>query len=410
MKKIFLLLIAALMYSAAAAAPVPQLSMPQHLYVAGQNGKDVVVYNCVKREMKVVHGYLRDIGVDSSGNVYVLVCSSESGWGSYYVYKNCNPQIYLSLVEDQGGIYSSAAMRVKGNDVVVAAVQSLGFNDKGYQSRMMGYVNGQRKFITGYDRKSLKYDNFKGYVKIVNNQFRGYGQENNSGNPQGDHLSCVYHVADVEYCEGRIYTTGWGEREYSEYIGATKYYLVRRCPRVWVNGAEVAAQCENSTGAAWNINILISNDYCINTSGHKGSVAYAWKSVHYVYSNDYSQYPGVLDEADFIYNKPAKSPSQYCRVFLCSRSVNLSKLDIVGMESYKKLGSTSLEIKADVSDLVSVKGGFYFIQTDKNNTREVHARKKCSGARWDFAFSDWGLVCTLPSHLKMTNPKIAVCE
>jgi hypothetical protein len=401
MKKIFFLLIAALMCNAASA-----ITMPRHIYVAGQNGKEVVVHNCITRETKTVHGYLRNIGVDNSGNVYILVCNTENGWGNYYVYKNCNPQIYLSLVEDQGGIYSSAAMRVKGNDVIVAGVQSKGFNNKGYQSRMMGYVNGQRLFITGYDRKSLKYDNFGGYQKVIGKSLQGYGQENNSGNPQGDYLSCVYHVDDVDYSGGAIYTTGWGEREYSDKIGTTKYYLVRRCPRVWKNGAEVVAQYENRTGAAWNIYVFNQGgkEY-IYTSGHQRSQACAWEHNVDQFKNNYSPYPGVLGEATFAAGMSDNVP-RFGRAFLCSRNVGLSMIELIFMENNKQIHTRSWGQNADVSDIVAGKDGFYIVQTDHTNTKEVHCWKKCNG----ISFAEEGFVCRLPGDVKLTNPKLAVCE
>lgn len=401
-KKILLLLIATLMYSAASA-----VTMPKHLYVAGQNGNTVVVHNCITHETKTINGYLRDIGVDNSGNVYILVCNTENGWGNYYVYKNCNPQIYLSLVEDRGGIYSSAAMKVKGNDVVVAAVQSLGFNSKGYQSRMVGYVNGRNVFTTGYDRKSLKYDNFKGYTKFVGKNIVGYGQENNSGNPQGDHLSCVYHVADVDYCNGAVYTTGWGEREYSETVGTQKYYFVRRCPRVWKNGAEVVAQYENKTGAAWNISVFNrgGKEY-ICTSGHKGSVACAWEHNADLFTADYYYYPGVIKEATFPEMGDTDSPN-FGRAFLGLGNTNLKVIEIYSMSDNKLLNKRMLGMNGDISDIVAGKDGFYAIVTDSHKTVEIHCWRKFSGTSFG---EEQAFVCRLPGNLGLKNPLLAVVD
>lgn len=73
--------------------------MPKHMVVAGQKGSSVQVYDCITKNIKSVPGYLRNIGIDNNGNVYILVSENKSGWGNYYVYKNYdtkNP--YQSLV------------------------------------------------------------------------------------------------------------------------------------------------------------------------------------------------------------------------------------------------------------------------------------------------------------------------
>lgn len=402
MKKLFLTLMVALLCSAAQA-----ITMPKHIYVASQDGNIVKVYNVQAKETMFVNGFLRDIGVDKGGNVYVLVCSTENGWGNYYVYKNCSPQIYLSLIEDQGGIYSSAAMKVKGNDVVVAAVQSLGFNSKGYQSRMAGYVNGQRVFLTGYDRRGLKYDNFMGYKKIVGKNIVGYGQENNSGNPQGDHLSCVCHVDDVDYCNGAVYTTGWGEREYSENIGTTKYYFVRRCPRVWKNGVEVVKQYENKTGAAWNISVFNRNgkEY-IFTSGHKGSVACAWEHNADLFTADYYYYPGVIKEATFPETGDTDAPN-FGRAFLGLGNTNLKVIEVYSMSDNRLLHKRMFGMNGDISDIVAGKDGFYAIVTDSYKTVEIHCWRKYSGTTFG---EEQAFVCRLPGNLGLKNPMLAVAE
>lgn len=379
MKKLLVLLFATLMCGAMAAQSTPK--MPRHLYVAGQaDGGKTKVYNCNTKEVKYVNGHLCNIGVDNNGNVYILVCSDYRGWGNYYVYKNFddkNP--YLSFVwNQQEGIYSSMAMKVKGNNVIVAGVQSLGFNDKGYQSRMFGYLNGKRIFMTGYDRKSLKYENFRGHLKIVGSgldaRLTTYS-ENFSYNPQCDYLSCVYRVSDVDYYGGAIYTTGWGEREYSDNIMSNKYYLVRRCPRVWKNGAEIIAQYENKTGAAWHINVLQKDgiEY-IFTSGHKGSLGYAWEHSTEQYSDISATYPGFRKEATF-YVGSNENGHIFCRVFLAQKKAGQVLECGAVIQNGKKLYSWGGSVDNSF-DLVAVSNGFYKLTRLPNEDLIIHYQKK----------------------------------
>lgn len=409
MKKLFLFALAALFAGSSFAD-----NLPSDLFVASQNVGVVQVYNCKTKETFMFSGYLRDIGVDNKHNLYVLVSNAQSGWGDYTVYKNNSNNVYMSFRQNANGIYSSMAMTVKNDNVVVCGVQSKGFNNKGYESRMIGYVNNVKVFETGYDRKSLKRDNFKGYMKVqgstTKKQLAGYGNENNSGNPQGDELSCVYHVDAVDYCDGYIYATGWGEREYTETpVGYQKYYLVRRCPRVWKNGAEVVQQYENRTGAAWNISVFKqSGKELIFTSGHQRSVACAWEHSTDQYNGDGFIYPGIISEATFLVASNNQGPI-YCRTFLCKKTS--AKYAIVGrfIQNGKVLGNFS-RAEAKYHHLVPVNKGYYALMTNSNGCLEVRYEKGCEMGTNGFNFKQSGSTITLPKGFTDNNCKIAVRE
>lgn len=428
MKKLYLFLLAAILSGAALQAQ----TMPKGLCVAGWSGNEVKVYNCNTKETKTVKGYFRNFGVDNSGNVYVLVCSSSTGWGNYYVYKNFNvSNPYMKFEENAGGIYSSMAMRVKGNDVVVAGVQSKGFNNRGYESRMFGYVNNKSVFLTGYDRKSLKRDNFRGYTKVAGSgahkRLEGYGQENNSGNPQGDELSCVYHVDAVDYLGGKIYTTGWGEREYTETpAGYQKYYLVRRCPRVWRNGAEIVQQYENRTGAAWNINVLDAekrgeDGYHIFTSGHQRSVACSWLGNfdHFNGSDNVIKttigYPGFVREEvlhvgstireDGVTREKVRS-HVFCHLYICKTG---GKSRLYGR--FWQFQNTDIGyILTDADDVVAVKDGCYYLSRLSDRIT-VSWLKKPLLKQGTYQFTEKGVSCTVPEAFRgYKDLRLAVSE
>lgn len=406
-----------------------QNNLPKYLYVAGQNGANVSVYNCNTKKTYTVPGYFHNIGVDNSGNVYILVCDDKSGWGNYYVYKNFNTNNpYQSFVWNQkDGIYSSMAMCVKGDDVVVAGVQSLGFNDKGYQSRMLGYVNTIMVFRTGYDRKSLKYDNFRGYQKVSGTKLVGYGEENNSGNPQGDHLSCVYHVDAVDYCNGYIYTCGWGEREYSKLVAGTKYYLVRRCPRVWKNGAEHVANLyvnkmdepqADKTGAFWNIFV---NGQVAETSGHLGSVPAAFQHstplefpIDVYYDKITPGYPGFYREEFFELSQNkwltyrGEPCNTYCRILMAKGADGFNHMH--GL--FERTGLIFGWFNDRAEDAMAVDGDcFYYVK--KNPGGEVSVNwyknvlKKGDNSNPTLEFSEKGKACTVQaSFYNYTNIRI----
>ena len=272
MKKIIIALLAAVTLSAVAGAQTPK-----DIYYTVQEKGTTWVYNANTGNRYALDGYVCDMGIDDSHNVYVLCGKYQYVGYTYTVYKN--KEVYQVLREANPGkqFYSSMAMKVVGNHVVVAGVESLKFNSKGYSSRMVGYVNGIRIYETEWERKSLKRDQFKGFCEI-----KGSGrstrvqQVSNFNSINLDPESIVYYVKAVDYVNGDIYTTGWGEREYTETpVGYQKQYLVRRCPRVWKNGKEIVQQYENRTGAADNINVMRDGQNIL-TSGHMRDQMCGW--------------------------------------------------------------------------------------------------------------------------------------
>lgn len=386
-------------------------TMPKHLVVAGQSGNKVKVYNCNTKETKTLDGYLKNIGLDNSGNVYVLVCDGMHGWGNYTVYKNYS--VYMSFKKDKDIEYSSMAMCVKDNNVVIAGSQVKKFNRKGYEARLVGYNNKVRVYETDWERKSLKYEEFKGYAKITGSGTKTKVEpinENESGCPEGSHLSVVFHVDAVDYCDGYIYATGWGEREYSETpVGYKKQHLVRRCPRVWKNGKEVVQQYENRTGAAWNISVFkYGGKEYIFTSGHQRGQACAWE--HSTDQDNFSSlygYPGVLDEAIFQAGATEQGPI-YCRISLC-KDVEENNIHTFGryFQNNKMLDFWGSGPSLDV---VAVNSGYYRLSKNKSNRLEVKYEKECVKKPYGFEFERSGTACTLPSDFKVDYAKLAVRE
>lgn len=332
----------------------------------------------------------------------------------------------------------AALKKGKDNDVVVAGVQSLGFNNKGYSSRMFGYVNKKQVFMTDYERKSLKYEEFKGYAKIsgsgVDTKVIGYGQENNSGNPQGDHLSCVYRVECVDYYDGKIYTGGWGEREYSETpVGYRKQYLVRRCPRVWKNGAEYCVPYENKTGAVWNLYKFTSSGKRTFYSGHLGSVGLTWYGDSNSDKFDNSTYPGVVSEAGVydtsrIYERQKwYTALHYVRAYLVKQTSG--RYTLYETHSYNpNTGSTNWKRKpieilnTSKGALTSTKKCYYAVYARVDNTLEIFAQQDLSFKFHIVSFENEerkpstlkflrsGILCSLPPSFNPDNLKIAAVD
>ena len=364
------------------------MKMPQDVYVAGQNGEKVMVYNCKTQETKTIRGYLRNIGVDNAHNVYVLVCDDSSGWGNYYIYKNFSSTPFQSFKSPQPSYasdrgyegYTSMAMTVKGGDVVVAGVYSKQFNDKGFESRMFGYVNKVRVYQTEFERKSLKREHFEGYKKINTSKkkWEKYEDENFCGNVFHNVKSLVFHVDAVDYSDGYIYTTGWGEREYTELWGKT-YYMVRRCPRVWRNGVEVVQQYENRTGAAWNIAAFkVGGKEYIFTSGHQRSKACSWTGDKPFAESSAADYPGYFDEAVVYTGFTAQGPV-FHRVLLTMEgdcvTTNTSYTDSSN-KSYGGGVTSSPKGNQQTHDVLAVKDGYYMLRTSiSGKFLIVHAAK-----------------------------------
>lgn len=408
MKKLFLFLLAALMCGAASAS----ITMPKHLVVAGQSDKQVKVYNCKTKATYSLSGYLRNVGVDNSGNVYVLVANQKNGWGSYTVYKNSS--IYMSLTESGNMQYSSMAMCVKGNNVVIAGSQVKKFNSKGYEARQVGYNNKVRVYETDWERKSLKRDQFKGYCNITGSgtktKVEPIYDQNESGCPEGVHLSVEYHVDAVDYCDGFIYATGWGEREYTETpIGYQKQYLVRRCPRVWKNGHNVVEQYENQTGAAWNISVFkVSGKELIFTSGHHRDKPCAWEhSTDQFSASSGYVYPCIVSEATFQAGAIGGQPI-FCRVFLIKTAANTYVEKGIYVQGDKTVGNWT-DMNDNSTDVVAGKKSFYKV-TNSANGVIVKCKQNCTNDNNGYSFKDVGTLVTLPADFKVKDAKIAVCE
>ena len=310
MKKIIIALLAAVTLSAVASAQTPK-----DIYYTVQERGTTWVYNANAGTRYSLDGYACDIGIDDSHNVYVLCGKYEHIGYTYTVYKN--KEVYQVLREANADkqFYSSMAMKVVGNNVVVAGVESLYFNSKGYSSRMVGYVNGIRIYQTEWERKSLKRDQFKGFCEI-----KGSGrnthvvQASNYNSISLDPDSIVYLVKAVDYVNGDIYTTGWGEREYTETpVGYQKQYLVRRCPRVWKNGKEIVQQYENRTGAANNINVMRAGTNIL-TSGHMREHMCGWDGSKDMITTE-SAGTDIMQEA-VIFNGMVDGAPLFTRMFL----------------------------------------------------------------------------------------------
>lgn len=403
MKKILTFIIAAMFTSIASAVVVPK-----SLYVARQNGENVMVLNCNTKETKFINGYLKNIGVDDNHNVYVLVCDKQDGWGSYYVYKNFSKSPYLALKEFNGVTYSSAAMKVKGNDVIVAAVKNKKFNDKGYEASMEGYINGKMKFGTAWERKSLKRENFKGYRKIVNHKWAGY-DENAQITPLGTSASVVCHIDAVDYRDGYLYATGWGEREYTDVAAGKKWYLVRRCPRVWVNGNLMGAQEDNKTGAAWNITVLtINGDPHTFTSGHLGTDPYAWIGKIKL-DTGISGDDGIFSEAIALGNENVQ-----CHIYLTHKGNTHQETGIFYNSKHEKLASWN-DTSLKYMDAVAANNAIYELAQDSNNNYRILVKRgftSTRGGSWNIKERE--TVLNLPSNFNYYNQlgtiKLAVHE
>jgi hypothetical protein len=412
MKKIFFFLVAAMMSGVVFAGGT--IAMPTHLFVACQNGSKVTVINCKTNETTKLDGYMKDLGVDKNGNVYVLVCDSQYGWDDYTVYKNSS--IYMSLKSGDNMYYSSMAMCVKEDVVVVAGTQVKKFNNKGYESRLFGYKNNVLAYETEWERKSLKRDQFHGYSKIVGSGSKTKTEaimgQNESGCPDGFHLSVGYHVDAVDYCDGVIYSTGWGEREYSETpLGFSKQYLVRRCPRVWKNGHNYVEQYENQTGAAWNIAVFkVAGKEYIFTSGHHRNKPCAWEHST-VQLNDSGNYPCIVSEATFQVDVVNNQPV-FCRVFLIKQGSKYRERGIYvqGNKVIQEWGNTSTNYMLDETNkVVAGNNSYYRIMTTSGGI-EVWGARYFEKKDNKYQYKRFGTVTNLPSDFVVAGSKLAVYE
>jgi len=197
----------------------------------------------------------------------------------YRVYKNT--ELMKTYKGNSNERYFSVAMRVKDGHVVVAGSKVRGFNKKGVEACLFGEVDFKKSYQTDYVRKSLKRENFRGFSVIDSGQplVPAYDADGTYN------LSVYYGVKDVDYYKGNIYASGWGEREYTNTYRAVKYYLVRRCPRVWKNGKEYLQQFENQTGAAYFINVVnAGGKKHVLTSGHHRGTGCGWDGEKIMYT------------------------------------------------------------------------------------------------------------------------------
>lgn len=246
----------------------------QDIWVGGTDGKNVYLKSSGNKSYTLSGGSLKDLDV-SRTNVYALVRDgSDEFGGSWTLHKNNSVYSSYNYDDRDTGIMTSAALYVEGNSVVVAGVIAKRFNDKGYEARMFGDVNKSQKFLTDWKRKSLKREYFRGFSeksgsKLVLPESRDEDATYN--------MSLPFAVKAVKYYDGHIFTTGWGEREYSLSWGHT-YYFVRRVPRAWMDGEEKVQQYENRTGAAYSIDVSKNSkgNYVFHTSGHERNDACAW--------------------------------------------------------------------------------------------------------------------------------------
>lgn len=258
MKTKFLITMAALLLTASQ-------TEAQSLVVAGDTGNGSIKVSIIRGNTYTVSGNLKDLAFDSAGP-WVLACSTRDMWGTYTVYHN--QEVKKKYTEEDGGEFSSMAMRLKGKDLVIAGTIAKRFNKKGFEAKMFGEVNFRRKFTTEFERKSLKRERFYGFVSADGTQTSIPKYDLGAKHTDSE----VFHIFDCDYENGTIYATGWGEREYTHNTGYTNY-LVRRCARVWKNGSLEVEQFQNRTSAAYSINVQNGN---ILTSGHNRGQAWGW--------------------------------------------------------------------------------------------------------------------------------------
>ena len=217
------------------------------------------------------------------------------GWGQYVVFVNNRVyKRYDNLTDEKKAIISSIAMKVKGNDVVVAGTYAKRWGKEfgWYWSQPWGEVNGNRVYGNenskdGWDRKSLKRKYFKGFEEPTRSL-------ENIGFPVFDTdgtFTSVMHVKAVDYLGGKIYTTGWGEREYTYYHvnTAQDWYYVRRCARLWENGKDKVKQYENQTSAAYTLTVGgTASSPIFYSAGHHRGDPMGWTGNEDIYTKEMS--------------------------------------------------------------------------------------------------------------------------
>jgi len=361
---------------------------PRDVYYTVEKNQYIYVYNGntgASYKLDTYGAKAFNIGIDSDHNVYVLVGEYEAGKGLYHnyvVYKNGKP--YQSFPDSGSQFYSSMAMKVVGNDVVVAGVESKRFNSKGFEARMVGYVNKVRVYQTDWERKSLKRDQFKGFcdIKGSGTKTKVVPATNYNSLFTDDVESRVYYVAAVDYVGGYIYTTGWGEREFTETpVGYQKQYLVRRCPRVWKNGKEIIQQYENRTGAAYSINVMRDGQNIL-TSGHQRDHICGWDgNKDMITDNDMRNY--IKKEA-VVYGGMVDGVPVFTRMLISSQNY----LCYVNTRSQGNQSLMSVK-SGNYTDVVAVGNDFYALSKSE---KRVY---KFSCSNWLRDDYDVTVICSL---------------
>ena len=217
---------------------------------------------------------------DVRGNWYSNVGPADRhmiGWGEYVLYLNGNVYKKYPFGDPKTGCISSAVLKVKGNDVAVAGTMAKKFEDTWcYWGKLWGELNGRSVYNTEWERKSLKRKWFQGLTEPTHGLLNvGYAKT-----PDVDgNFSSMYHVFACDILDGKIYSTGWGEREYTYYNTglAQDVYYVRRCARGWLNGKEVLQQYKNQTSGARTLTIGGNSSNPIwYTAGHHRGDPMSW--------------------------------------------------------------------------------------------------------------------------------------
>lgn len=361
MKKILLTISAALAFLVSAAG------QECHKIVVADNYEDgnTIVYNPLDNSRYYLEGYICNIDIDNDYNVYVLVCNSDNGIGSYTVYKN--EDVYLTLdVDGLDRFYSSAAMKVVSGKVIVSAVECRKFNKKGYEARMVGYVNKSRKFRTEWERKSLKRETFKGYYVLTGTTTNITLASPAMCSTFFGGMSIPFEIMDVDYYKGDIYATGWGEREYSVMpVGWKKSYLVRRCPRVWKNGNRYIEMFSDRIGCSNSIDVrALNGELHVFTSGHDMCNLCGWDGNQMTIATENRKEYNNIDREAVVYAGRNKND-----IPVYARFVKTNNGEIFQVMSYigeKQAANPFKSIQfashvTDVKDIVSMDKSVYFL-------------------------------------------------
>lgn len=234
----------------------------QHIVVMGNHGEKYT-YN---------GGKLHSLSAGRTG-VFALVGSATGvdghtpgeyklDWGACTLYQNQYVYKQYPYGDKSTGMISSMCMKVDEQSIpTVVGVVSKTFNKYGYESFMFGDHGHAELFRTQWERKSLKRDHFESKE------------------------SRVWKVFDCAYYGGKIYATGWGERQYTKGVAPKKYY-VRKCVRVWRNGETILSPVDNETSRGEFIYVSgNASNPDIATIGVHRSHAKGWMGEKSVFSS-----------------------------------------------------------------------------------------------------------------------------